>query len=404
MPQYRRKGLKRTGRGLKQKGLMGAYPSVGSGLAAAVKTGIFAAGVTNTGRKIANRLMNMRKQAQSLTQTIQKKKEKKSANYGLMTEHSRTIDLSKKLTTVGKLNKYVRSNLQYVIYRWNGIKSFDNNGYYWFSNFTTASVQRALSLYLFDLTSCRNSVSGTTTAANPLVQAYMNPTNGTIYFVPRANINNAGVGTNQLQLENAPSSTASVYSPNAGDILKWVNIQMNLWGCKNRSTKFLIKIVRFKEADLAPAHDETSASGNDQRTALFQSIIKPYVFNPLAKTSQIHLNKIYTYKSQSYVIDSTMTTETDSDPHVKTVKMYVKLDRSVNYADSSAKLATDVAFADEADFVENTNTQQFRTQTDPQSRLYLMVMASNYVADTEETHADTPSFDLQVQMKHQNFN
>lgn len=402
---YSRK-LKRTGRGLKQ--YKSAYPTNGgSSLANAVKMGATVAGMSAGGRRIANNLMRLKKRLGSMTRTIVIRKKKQQATHVVNhSEKSRTTNLAKRRTAVGNALQLVRANAQYTMYKWNGIKNFDDNGYYWLSNFVDG-LNRRLPCYLFDLTGCRNSGPTGTITATPFVQMYSDQI-GRIYSVVQSGLQADGVSTSSgLQVETSSAGATLGYHPHARDMLKWVSIKMNCWGCKNRSTKFIVQLVQFKEDNLAPSHvTETglSTTVNDERSALFQHLLKPLIYNPIATTSALHSRKLKVLKTESFIIDSTSTTETDQDPNVKVLKWFVNLNRICNYVENAARIEQVADFADQADFATNTNNQQFGTQTEVRTRIYLMIRASNYGSDAEQTNADTPSFDLQVGMKHVNFN
>lgn len=407
MPQYRRKGLKRSGRGLKQ--FKSAFPtSGGSGLANAVKFGIGAAGMTNVGRRIANRLMNLRKTAQSATQVIRKKKLQTHGHLQNHTEKSRISNLSRYRTKNQVQNALVRSGLQYSVYKWNGVKDFDNNGFYALNNYTDPTGARLLPLYMFDLTSCRNTgTGGATITAAPLLQMYQNAVGG-IYFVNRAGLQPDGsTSSNYLQLETSSSTAIAGYHPHARDMLSWASIKMNLWGCKNRSTKFLLQLVQIKEDDLCPStttETNTSTAIIPERTAFYQSLIKPFVYNPIATTSAIHSKKLKVLKSETFIIDSISTTEQDQDPNVKCLKWFVRFNKICNYVESSNYLLNQANTCDEADFAQNSG-EQFSTTVTPRQRVYLMIRSTNFGQDAADfDNANTPSFDLQVGLKHQNFN
>lgn len=366
---------------------------------------------SSTGRRIANNLMKLKAKlarARTITKTITKKKPKLEFDNTRLnhTEKKRLSNLSKKRSTIGNALQLIKANTQYVMYKWNGVKSFDDNGYYWLSN-KTVGTDRALPCYLFDITSCRNSGPSGTITALPFVQMYSDAT-GAIFTKLVSGLAADGVTTSTaLQLETSSSGNSVGYHPHARDMLKWVSIKMNCWGTRSKSTKYLIQLVRFTEDNLVPTHDnETGISPgvNPERSAFFQSLLKPYVFNPVSTVSALQTKKMKVYKSEQFIIDSTSTTEVDSDPNVKVLRWFVNLNRICNYVERSDHLFTVGDFADQADFVAHTNNQQFSTQQDPRSRIYLMIRATNYALDAADDNNITPSFDLQIGMKHVNFN
>lgn len=307
--------------------------------------------------------------------------------------------LSKKLSLIAQMNRIMKLNQEKLIFRWNGVKNFDDNGFYWLRNRLIAD-RRYMPCYAFDLTSCINQRDGTQVLSAPLSQMYL--IGGQVGFDATSHVGPDGTTiTPNLYVEQGSYATAgadiSPILPHNKDILKWLAINMNCWGAKAKSTKFTIQIVRFKDEKLVPTH-LTAAS--EQRTALFQNIIKPYAYNPISTTAT-QLKKYYkVLKTETFMIQPTSTTESDADPHVKTVKWFVRLNRLLDYVQRHNNLATNADVVDQADFSVNVGGQN-DCYVKPEQRLYLMIYASNFAIDAEDTNAETPSFDLSVRMCHQ---
>lgn len=310
--------------------------------------------------------------------------------------------LSKKLNKVTQMMRVLNSGKEKVIYRWNGVKNFDDNGLYWMTN-RLITGRRYLPCYAFDLTSCLN-VGANGTAINSVPMCQMYTVNGDVGFAGQNNYLPDGVTTSTTwTIEQAGFSYAggdlNIVKPHNKDFLKWLSIKMNLWGCKNRSTKYTVQIVRFKEELLCP-NDFTAV--NDKRTALFQSLIKSKAYNPIS-TSSTQLQKYYkVLKSESFMIQPTSSTETDQDPHVRTVNWFVRLNKLLDYTQTANKITADADLADQADFVQNIG-QQNEAYIKSDKRLYLMIFATNFGADAAESNVDTPSFDLNIRSCHEVF-
>lgn len=324
----------------------------------------------------------------------------RTGGYTQWEEESKTSKMNK--YTVSKLTKAMQmltANKEKTIYRWNGVKNFDDNGAYWLSNIVSGG-NRLMPVYSFDITSCINWRNGASITAEPLSQMYLDA-GGQVWFFAKdgRNATDTAFGP-QLLKEQAPQNQVSVVSPHNKSWLKWVSMKMNLWGCKSRSTKFTVQLVQYNDDTVIPHHTQVPT---EKRTSIFQNIVKTKAYNPIASSAAgLHKKEYKILKSETFVIQPTSTTETDQDPHVKTVNWFLRYDRIIDYVEKATNLTTQGDTADQADFAINTGDQN-NCYTSPKKRIYLLVMATNFGIDAAETNADTPSFDLVARMCHESF-
>jgi len=328
---------------------------------------------------------------------------------------SSKTSLGRKTTAAQTALKLTRSQLETVLLRWNGVKAFDTRGYYWMTNRTNvvSPTRRDLPLYLFDLTAFRSN----TLTAQPFVQLTQDITTGNMTFDVRsgdvpAGALGAGAGvTASLAIEKAPTAFNAgnpVVTPYGKTFLKSANIKLNCWGAKSKATQYTIQLVKFLDEDLVPSHAGVLADAGitEKRTDFYQSLVKPLVFNPISNTGGAFRNRMKVLRTETFIIQPNSTDDGDSDPQTKTVTMFVMMNKIVSYMEAANILTTDDAIAngsklaDDSDYAVHT-TQQFRPQTRPTSRVYLMIRASNYKTDAAETPTDTPSFDLSIRLNHQ---
>jgi len=342
---------------------------------------------------------------------VLKPRAKSNRTGGQWSSSSASVNLSKPMTTSQKVAKLVNANKQKVIFRWNAIRPYgDGRGYYWLSNIEGTPLTRNLPLHTFDITSCINvsSTSSTIRRAQPACFMYQDIPSGDINFINTSGTRADGTTTDvNLQMEySSAGGDASVSSPNdafalplSKDLLKWVSIKLNCYGTKNQATKYSIMLVRFTDRDLVP---HSSISANAKRTSLFQSMIKTLTYNPIAVTQTHFSKRMVVLKKESFVIQDQTSDSLDTDPHNRTINWFVRLNKICNYSERAQTLAT-ADTNDEADFVVNVG-QQNNEYVQPTSRVFLLVMASNYGKDETETTATTPSFDVVIRMCHENFN
>lgn len=315
------------------------------------------------------------------------------------TKTSTKASLGRKTTAAQTALKLSRSQLETVLYRWNAVKSFDSNGYYWMQNRTIGTGYRALPMYLFDLTSIRENQFGTGWTG-PCVQLQQTGTSMVFNNVDHYIADGVTKDLNWA-IEKAPNAAAPEALSKA--MLKSLSIKMNCWGAKTKAAQFIIQLVRFLDDELVPTHaGETgsSAAVTTKRNDFYQNLIKNLTFNPISQTGGAYKGRMKVLKSETFIIQPNSTDDGDTDPNVKTVSMYVAMNRIISYQEAAVNLTTEADTQDQADFAVNRQTQ-FKAQTRPKSRVYLMVRCSNYKVDAADSNADTPSFDLMIRSNHQ---
>lgn len=306
--------------------------------------------------------------------------------------------MGRKTTAAQTALKLTRSQLETVIYRWNGVKAFDTNGNYWLNNRVVTAGLRDLPMYMFDLTSIRENPVGTLT--QPFLQLQQYVATGNMVFDIRGHSNNAAAVTSWI-VEKKPQ--ASDIEPLSKALLKSLSIKMNCWGAKTKTAQFTIQLVKFLDDELVPTHGGFAtdvAFATSKRNDFYQNLIKTLTFNPIAQTGGSYKGRMKVLKSETFTIQPNSLDDGDTDPNVRTVSMFVAMNRIISYQESATALVTDVKTGDTNEFALQTEAQ-FKPQTRPKSRVYLMIRCSNYKLDTADSNVDTPSFDLMIRANHQ---
>jgi len=320
------------------------------------------------------------------------------------TKSSSSSRLGRKTSAAQTALKLTKAQLETVIHRWNGAKAFDTNGYYWMSNFVNTAGRRDMPLYLFDLTSVHQNPSGTT--ALPFVQLSVETATGVAAFTPQSHFASSGgamgSGGTSWGLEKQPLSTDQGIPLNKS-FLKSVSIKMNCWGAKTKATTYTIQLVKFLDDDLVPNHLSYAADlagATSKRTDFYQNLMKSLTYNPISQTGGSFKGRMKVLKSENFIIQPNDTSDGDTDPNVRTLSMYVAMNRVISYLEQAAFITTVANLSDDADYAENSQAMN-KPQTRPKSRVYLMIRASNYKLDTSNSNTDTPSFDLVIRANHQ---
>jgi len=308
--------------------------------------------------------------------------------------------MGRKTTAAQTALKLTRSQLETVIYRWNGVKAFDTNGYYWMNNRVVTAGRRSMPLYMFDCFS----VNGNNGAAAPMLQLTTEVATGVHAFEPVLGAGADGTvgGAQNMLVEKRPSGSVGL-DPFSKAYVKSLSIKMNCWGAKTKAAQYTIQLVKFLDDDLVPDHTSYVADlaiATPKRTDFYQNLIKSLTYNPIAQTGGSYKGRMKVLKSETFTIQPNSLDDSDTDPNVRTVSMYVAMNRIVSYQESAQNLTTDALLNDTAAFAVNA-VQQFKPQTRPKQRVYLMIRCSNYKLDTADSNVDTPSFDLMVRSNHQ---
>lgn len=321
--------------------------------------------------------------------------------------------MGRKTTAAQTALKLTRSQLETVIYRWNGIKSFDTNGNYWMTNRVAPVGQRNLPLYMFDLTSIASNRDPLTDVvySAPFLQLAQSTATGQMSFAQIVH-NGAdgaigGAGSQWLIEKQGLSLDANPFAldvpPLGKSMLKSLSIKMNCWGAKTKAAQYTIQLVKFLDDELVPKHLGYAAElalATTKKSDFYQNLIKSLTFNPIAQTGGSYKGRMKVLKSETFTIQPNSLDDGDTDPNVRTVSMYVAMNRIISYQQSAVNLVTDTATNDNAAFAIQ-NQKQFDAYTRPKSRVYLMIRCSNYKIDTADSNTDTPSFDLMIRSNHQ---
>jgi len=327
-----------------------------------------------------------------------------SGNAGQLTARSAKTNLGRKMSTASKALMLTRAQLEPLVYRWNGVKAFSGNGFYWLSNKTVSASTRALPLYLFDLTAVNNEGLA---APTPFLMLQQDNTAGAMAFTPISGLAEDGTtATSSLVEEISPLSgtgaATALTKVHRKSILDSISIQMNCWGSTTKADKYMVALVRFTDDDLVPTHGSyvsDLAAANTKRTDFYQSMMKPLTFNPIATTGGLFSKKMKIIKQMAFTIQPNSTTDGDTDPDVKVIKWFVKMNKLLNYVEKATTLTNVADTNDQADYARQTESE-ITNQVNPKSRIYLMIRCTNYGVDGTESNVLTPSFDLSIRTRH----
>lgn len=174
---------------------------------------------------------------------------------------------------------------------------------------------------------------------------------------------------------------------------------MELWGMKNYPTGYTIQLVQLNE-DVVPT-ENVEVTGT--AIEFYDMLLKKYAFNPLATMNTAFNKKMKVLKEHKYMIDPTSTTESDSRPHCKVLKLFYEFNRKCNFDWSNTGTVGTTAAGFESSQWNQDAAQGNNMRVHPNARMYLMIRATNFEqqADTiSVSSTNTPSFTIDVRSKH----
>lgn len=311
----------------------------------------------------------------------------------------------KKKTTFARLVKEVRQKAETSIFRFGGMNQGPGaNGFFWCNKYISADATNdSLPLYMYDLTSVVNVVNGVNTPGQPLYRAKTTIADGSITWDYVQGQDPSGALTYQLQNEKIPSTSTVLDYPHDKSRLLWTDVRLNLYGAKTKAIKWTIQVVKLLDDCLDPIPTNVPTSPNYEfykKNSFYQGLIKPYTYNPLALTSAGQVSRrLKVLKTYTTVIQPVSSTESDTNPHTKVLKWFMRWDRDMSYAQRGNVLTSGNAFIDDADYATQVN--QAAPYTKSASKIFLMIRACDYSVQSQtNTNSTHGSFDMTIRACH----
>lgn len=376
----RRKGLKRGGRRLKNKGLTNVVRAGAYGATAL-------AGYYGRKRSSGTRSGAKRKVIRDPNSYQQWEQFRFKRRLGRVTQR--------------KINGLVMDS---TVFFWRTLNNIDGGvGNQFFNNFYTAGSNAGVPLYVVELNSCINNVNGSVIGHSPVYKAERTEASGYAWTSLQGYKADGTTLDTAWQLERAGGqSTISTNYPCQSSLLQWVDIRMDLFGCKNQPTKFVVEICQLDEA-LCPSVG-TNTDSNHVR--FWDAQVRPFISNPNLHQVSYGDRKVKRVIDRRIIeIGPTSTTESDQDPHVKTLQLFYRFNRRCNYAwkDYIASAAENPGNAALTSVFVPVALGDSQTQVHPNARIFMVVRAVKFVRNLTygaQSNADTPSWNLQVRTKH----
>jgi len=255
-------------------------------------------------------------------------------------------------------------------------------------------------IFLFDLTSGRNS----STTANPmhtLVRSHaVTPSYTMLPVLGQGPTSTVAVPVLGGAWQVGTASSGAYLD--AISILKWTELRFDFWGAKDHPCEWTVTLCQFDEDVLPPP--STLVISDRQAVDWWDQVSSKLIFSPSERKAQngIGRNMMKVLDRRSFILNPTSTTESDADPHVRSVRLFYNMNRKVNFVWRNAAPTLGVLNTDPAQN-PGWDTSLFSDLYDtaePKARVYVMVTCANWRAPPTTvggmTTANTGSFNMSV--------
>lgn len=368
--QRKRTSRRRTGRrirGVSAYGFSGAYPTL-------------PAIGARRGRRLP--VGKKRKYGGSYTSTKRQKTIKDKGGYNQWCKYLFKRKFGR--LTQRKQNYKDDANIQMI---WRRTAALSGNGAILMSYWRDAT-QVALPFYIWEL----NQYPGQSTAVTCMQPRFT--TAGLSWDVANG-VDNAGNVNSYWQYAKADSAPGGPRF-----IMRWVNAKLDLWGAKAQPTVYTVGLVQFNDDDMVPVANGLTTPAI---TEYWREFFNPLIYNPSASNASVFNKPPMKFMWRKQVeIDPTSSTETDADPHCKSLNLWFSMNRRCNFA-WKRTVGAQPAVADVGTSKwDNFTSTEVSQQVDPRARVYLVVYCNKfYQSDTTyamQTSQNTPSISANIRV------
>lgn len=217
----------------------------------------------------------------------------------------------------------------------------------------------------------------------------------------------AGVNTTELQVIKQEANDLSHFSRMFHE---YTHVKLNCWGSKNKAVRWQIDVVTPLSDEVNPFHWGVGSQMNVAAMQAYEELVKHFTFNPIARIDHNVKKHFKVIKSISFILEPNSLMDGDSDPSVRTIDWFMRVNRVTNYDKTSKNVVSmeTIGDADELKNAVNMELGQVRgTGEFPRDNqvMLLMIRASDYgdpaTSFNNMTHA---SYDIDFRTKFQTLN
>jgi len=181
--------------------------------------------------------------------------------------------------------------------------------------------------------------------------------------------------------------------PFSDAVLNWVNLRMNLYGQRKRTTKFVITVFQVTDEDVDPVHGDPD---NLDRKALFQYLERPFIYSNLQQDSSLKKTGMRIIKEFTYnVAPMTSIDLNTTTGNIHEANLHIKINKRMEYLYNKAGTAMlPHAQEDGLDFNRILPSNSLHQSPRPKQNVFIAIRAFAPVRVSESSADDSPSFDV----------
>lgn len=393
-------------RGLKQSGQV-VMPNV-----APYYTNLQAIGqVRRKGIKVASKNAVMAKYASKRRNpgyTRTKTKQRSVSNVGQSQEYSRfkTTMGRPAPKTLRQAFKELRASQEKVVFGHRNFFDFTRGAHGLLHKDISADT-RYVPLLLYDLTAIntmRNGPSGLQyLQARPFINMVIRPADAAVSFNALGGFLEGGTTyTPDLQLlRTGQANLNDQVDLGERTLFNWFSVKLNLFGAKQKVTKWCIQLIQLKDEQLDPYDKVGFYNPNLTKfNGFWQAMVKPFTANPIADQQVRATKDLKVLKTWTFVQDGTTTIENDTAPKCKEFNLFMRKNQLCkwdNYFITSENTAQAVTV--DGGFVPSVNSS-INNYLLPKYKTYLLIRAMNIGLSADESQDTNPSIDWNIKTCH----
>lgn len=239
----------------------------------------------------------------------------------------------------------LRSNLVRMDYTFKGLSdSFDGRGLFAMMHNRsdvpdagTGEYSYTQPLYTLALNSCRQAALTLTGSVGQVfapapMRSYIRTGDGPWIHSGVLGVNPPGSFDGSLQCSSDEGSNSGAMGPSG--FLNWTDVKLNLWGARLRQTVFYIDICRAIDPEANPYRYSPNTVLPPALGQHLDEIMRPLTVNPLATANNLTKSPWKVLKRIKVELDPILTTEGDTNGHCKTIDIFNRWGRIVDFKDS----------------------------------------------------------------------
>ena len=299
--------------------------------------------------------------------------------------------------------RIVNATVDKNVARFQQLSNFDTNvGAVWLDNHQYTSGVVQMPMVIIDLGSQHQPLI---TAIQPpaLVQPVWNnatvSSDISIAFQPGQNPDGTVTGNANFQYEESNLMTPTPTTLTTG-VLNWVNLRLNLYGQRKRTTKFVITIFQVTDDEVDPVNGSPTSL---DRKALFQYLERPFIYSNLQQDVKMKKTGFKTIKEFTYnVAPMTSIDLNTTTGNIHEANINMQINKRMDYMyNQTASTMLPHAQVDGLDYNQNTAANTVHQSPKVRQNVFVAIRAFAPIRtyDTEalgplRSADNSPSFDI----------